>query len=62
MKDVLGTNKRDVTIDIIKGLGIVFMVLGHSYFPFQKFIYLFHMTSGFGVLPFFNSSKKYVKT
>ena len=43
MNDVLGTNKRDVTIDIIKGLGIVFMVLGHSYFPFQKFIYLFHM-------------------
>ena len=28
MKDVLGINKRDVTIDIIKGLGLVFMVLG----------------------------------
>lgn len=35
--------KRDLNIDIIKGLGIILMVLGHSGFIYTKFIYLFHM-------------------
>lgn len=43
MNNVLRTTKRDLTIDLIKGLGIAFMVLGHSYAPFRQFIYLFHM-------------------
>lgn len=35
--------KRNPVIDILKGLGIILMVAGHSGFPFTKFIYLFHM-------------------
>ena len=35
--------KRNISIDIIKGIGIVLMVLGHSQFPLTHFIYLFHM-------------------
>lgn len=35
--------KRDVTIDISKGIGIILVVIGHSGAPFAKFIYLFHM-------------------
>lgn len=36
-------DKRDTNIDIIKGIGITLMVLGHSQFPLTHFIYLFHM-------------------
>lgn len=35
--------KRDDSIDIIKGIGIILMVCGHCYAPFTHFIYLFHM-------------------
>ena len=35
--------KRDTTIDILKGIGIILMVCGHAYAPFTHFIYLFHM-------------------
>lgn len=35
--------KRDKTIDILKGTGIVLMVAGHSGVPFTNFVYLFHM-------------------
>lgn len=37
------TKKRDVSIDIIKGIGIFLMVAGHGGAPFTHFIYLFHM-------------------
>lgn len=30
-------------IDIIKGVAIILMVLGHSGFPYSSFVYLFHM-------------------
>lgn len=36
-------SNRDYTIDGIKALGIIFMVLGHCGFPGTHFIYLFHM-------------------
>lgn len=36
-------NKRDDSIDIVKGIGIILMVCGHCYAPFTRFIYLFHM-------------------
>lgn len=36
-------HKRDYTIDGIKALGLIFMVLGHCGFPGTHFIYLFHM-------------------
>ena len=35
--------KRNPVIDILKGLGIILMVAGHSGFPFTRVIYLFHM-------------------
>lgn len=34
---------RDSLIDIMKGICIILMVAGHSKFPLQHFIYLFHM-------------------
>lgn len=30
-------------IDIAKGIGILFMVMGHAGFPYSKFFYFFHM-------------------
>lgn len=35
--------KRDSTIDIIKGFGIILMVMGHSGSPLTGVIYMFHM-------------------
>lgn len=35
--------KRDEKIDIVKGLGIIFMVLRHSRAPYSDFVLLFHM-------------------
>lgn len=35
--------KRDSTIDIIKGFGIILMVMGHSGSPLTGLIYMFHM-------------------
>ncbi len=37
------TKKRDISIDILKAFGIIFMVFGHCGFPYTHFIYLFHM-------------------
>lgn len=34
---------RNVSIDVIKGIGIILMVAGHCGAPFTNFIYLFHM-------------------
>ncbi len=38
-----GGTERNQTIDVIKGIGIVLMVWGHSGAPFYNFVYLFHM-------------------
>lgn len=35
--------KRNVEIDMLKGLAIILMVVGHTETPVQNFIYLFHM-------------------
>lgn len=35
--------ERNISIDIIKGIGIILMVGGHCGMPFTHFIYLFHM-------------------
>lgn len=37
------TKQRDLTLDVLKGLGIILMVMGHSGVSFVDFIYLFHM-------------------
>lgn len=36
-------SQRDIQIDVMRGIAIVLMVLGHCSFPFTDFIYLFHM-------------------
>lgn len=35
--------KRDITIDIVKGIGIIMMVLGHSGFGYSSYFKTFHM-------------------
>lgn len=44
--------KRDRCLDIIKGMGIILMVFGHSGGPFTHYIYLFHMAVFFTVSGF----------
>ena len=34
---------RNMQIDIIKAVGIILVVMGHSYFPYTHFLYLFHL-------------------
>ena len=41
--DSISTSRRNPTIDVLKGICILFMVGGHSGFPIKSFIYLFHM-------------------
>lgn len=36
-------NMRITEIDVIKGICIILMVVGHSGSPITKWIYLFHM-------------------
>jgi fucose 4-O-acetylase-like acetyltransferase len=43
LKIVIDSQTRNLSIDIIKGIGIFCMVAGHSGSPFTKFVYLFHM-------------------
>lgn len=40
---VVTEKKRDLTIDLIKGLGIILMVMGHANAPFAHFFTGFHM-------------------
>ena len=37
------TLRRDINIDIMRGICILCVVLGHSGFPFAHFVYLFHI-------------------
>lgn len=50
-------NKRIDDTDILKALGIVCMVAGHSSAPFTHFIYLFHMAIFFIASGFFFKDK-----
>jgi len=34
---------RDLSVDIVKAIGIIAMVGGHCEWPFTHFVYLFHM-------------------
>ena len=62
-------SKRDETLDVLKGIGIILMVIGHTGVPFREWIYLFHMpifliASGYLWNPknsvSFSSVKKYI--
>lgn len=50
-------NKRNTEIDILKGIAIILMVLGHAHFPANKFIHLFHMAVFFIASGYFYKSK-----
>lgn len=52
--------QRDKTIDIMKGISIILMVMGHSGVPFKNFIYLFHMAIFFMISGYLWNDK-YVK-
>ena len=52
------TKNRDIIIDILKGLGIIFMVIGHSGSPFTSFIYMFHMAIFFIASGYCYSNRK----
>lgn len=51
-------SERNEIIDILKGLGIIFMVAGHAAFPLTDFVYLFHMAIFFIASGYCYSSKK----
>lgn len=50
---ILNNKHRIEELDILKALGIICMVSGHSGAPFTKFIYLFHMAIFFIASGFF---------
>lgn len=55
---MMETKNRNIDIDVIKGLGIILMVLGHAYPAFRDWIYLFHMALFFLASGYcFNESK-----
>jgi len=42
-------DSRDKSLDVMKGIGIILMVAGHSGSPFTSIIYLFHMALFFAI-------------
>jgi len=50
---MIATKPRLDYIDVAKGILIILVVLGHSSFPFSKYIYWFHMPSFFIISGFF---------
>ena len=49
--------KRDVILDIVRGIGITLMVIGHIGYPLNTFIYLFHMALFFIISGYFFRDK-----
>ena len=39
----MNLQRRNPVFDIMRGIGILLVVLGHAGFPFSGWIYLFHM-------------------
>lgn len=58
MLDISTAKNRDITLDAVKGIGIVLMVVGHSFFSFTSFINLFHMALFFMVSGYLWNDKK----
>ena len=59
MNTIISKKERNITFDIIKGIAIYLMVLGHCGSPGHKFIYLFHMGVFFIISGYFFSEKNY---
>ena len=56
-----GGTQRDQTVDIIKGIGIILMVLRHARAPYSDFVLLFHMAVFF-IASGFLYNEKYSKS
>ena len=52
-------NERDVTIDILKALGIILIVVGHSGFLYSDFLTLFHVAVFFIASGYCTNLEKY---
>lgn len=52
-------NKRLSWIDVLKGIGIIFVVLGHTHILFREYIYSFHMPLFFFISGYLFISNKY---
>lgn len=50
--------ERNTTLDAVKGIGIILMVVGHSFFSFVSYIGLFHMALFFMVSGYLWNDKK----
>ena len=52
-----GSKKRIPEIDILKGIAIILVVIGHTRVPGNSFIYLLHMAVFFIASGYFYSEK-----
>lgn len=55
----MNTSSRSLYWDIVKGFGIIAIVLGHAGLPGGAFVYLFHLALFFFVTGYFYNEKKY---
>mgnify|MGYP001401425786 FL=1 len=51
---------RETQMDVLRGLGIILIVLGHAAFPYTHFLYLFHLIIFF-ILSGYFFKEEYVK-
>ncbi len=52
--------ERETQMDVLRGLGIILIVLGHAAFPYTHFLYLFHLIIFFILAGYF-FKEEYVK-
>ena len=52
------TNSRNLTLDGLKGIGTILVVVGHSFFSFTSYIYLFHIALPLAVEFLYLKSKR----
>lgn len=50
---------RDYSVDIAKGVGILFVVIGHCHIPIEKEIFVFHLPVFFFIAGFFFRMESY---
>lgn len=49
---ITSSNEGDI-LNILKGIGILFVVMGHCISPFTPYVYMFHMSLFFFVSGYF---------
>ena len=53
---------RNQQMDVLRGIGIILVVLGHTAFPANHFIYLFHLAIFFMLSGYFFKSEEITNT